>query len=534
MSIKEFIPETIRCYREGYSKEIFVKDLLAGITVGVIALPLALAFAIASGVPPEKGLFTAIVAGFIISLLGGSRLQIGGPTGAYVVLIYAVMQKFGYEGLALATLLAGGMILVMGLARLGNLIKYIPFPVVTGFTTGIAFVIATSQIKDFFGLSGQSIPPEFIDKCKVLCQIAHTWNLSALVIAFSSLSFIFILRKFFPRLPGTIIAIILATLATHVFNLPIETIESKFGGIPSVLPSPSLPHFSYDLLVKVFPDALVIAFLGAVESLLSAVVADGMTGFRHRSNCELIAQGFANIGSVIFGGIPATGAIARTTANVKLGGKTPMSGLIHAITLFLLMILLAPFAAMIPLASLAGVLLFVAWNMSELPHFIGLLKGPKSDAAICLTTFLLTVFIDLSVAVQVGVLLSALLFLKSMTDKTSIEICQKTQVPGVAVFEIKGPFFYTVAERLEKLFERESLPEVMILRIHQTPLIDSTGLKALKQFELKCKQKKIRLMLSDVDHHLNLFQKSGLAEAIGNHHLFSDIHAALAYVQKRN
>lgn len=533
MRLKDFMPESAVCLLEGYSKESFFKDLFAGITVGVIALPLALAFAIASGVAPEKGLFTAIVAGFIISLLGGSRVQIGGPTGAYVVLVYAVMQKFGYEGLALATLIAGVMIFLMGLARLGNLIKYIPYPVVTGFTTGIAFVIVTSQIKDFFGLSGQNIPPEFIEKCKTLCQIAHTWNLWAVAISFSTLVLIFTLRRYFPRVPGTIIAIILATVATYLFNLPLETIESKFGGIPSVLPTPSLPHFSYDLFVKVFPDALTIALLGAVESLLSAVVADGMTGGKHRSNVELIAQGLANIGSVIFGGIPATGAIARTSANVKMGAKSPLAGMLHAITLLLLMMFFAPLAAKIPLAALAGVLLFVAWNMSELPHFIGLIKGQKGDAAICVITFLLTVLIDLAVAVQVGVLLAAILFLKNMTDKTTIEECTKTQIPGVAVFEIKGPFFYTIAERLEKLFEQGSLPEVVILRIHQTPLIDSTGLKALKKFEIQCRQKEIKLMISDVDHHLSLFHKSGFAEAIGKHHLFSDIHAALAYVKNK-
>lgn len=548
---KDFIPKSIVCFREGYTKEFFVNDLFAGISVGVIALPLALAFAIASGVAPERGLFTAIVAGFLISLLGGSRVQIGGPTGAFVVIVYAVIQKYGYDGLALATLIAAVLMILMGLVRCGVLLKFIPYPVITGFTTGIAVVIVSSQIKDFFGLEAEKVPTEFIGKCELFCQIAHTWNLWAVLIAATTLALIFLLRHFYPRLPGAIIAITLATIATYFLHLPLETIETKFGGIPRILPAPSLPHFSYELFKTVFPDAITIALLGAIESLLSAAVADGMTGYKHRSNLELIAQGLANIGSIIFGGITATGAIARTSANIKMGAKTPVAGMTHAITLLLLMLFLAPLAGKIPLAALAGVLVFVAWNMSELPHFIEILKGQKGDAAILLITFLLTVLVDLTVAVQVGVILAAIVFLKRMTDQTTIEICRnlveennneaeedsrnilsRENIPsGVVVFEIKGPFFYSVADLLdEALLRLNPAPKTFILSLNKTPLIDATGLQAIKQFALKCKRNDIQFLISDIDQEkFDLFQKSGIEKTVGEEHLFRHVESALAY-----
>lgn len=553
---KDFIPKSIVCFKEGYSKDLFFNDLFAGVSVGVIALPLALAFAIASGVSPERGLFTAIVAGFLISLLGGSRVQIGGPTGAFVVIVYAIIQKHGYDGLALATLIAGVMLFLMGLARFGVLLKFIPYPVTTGFTTGIAVVIVSAQLKDFFGLKLEKVPPEFLDKCKIYCQIAHTWNLWALLIAFSTLVLIFVLRKYLPKWPGAIIAIILATFSAYIFNLPIETVESKFGEIPRILPEPSLPHFSYDLFKRVFPDAITIALLGAIESLLSAVVADGMAGTKHRSNIELAAQGIANIGSIIFGGIPATGAIARTTANIKLGAKTPMAGMIHSITLLLLMLFLAPLAGKIPLAALAGVLIFVAWNMSELPHFIEILKGQKGDAVILIITFLLTILVDLSVAVQVGVIMAAVVFLKRMTDKTTVEICQnlvnenehetaeindaeilfRKDIPSdAAIFEIRGPFFYSVAGLLdEALLRLDKQPKIFILRMHKTPLIDATGLKAIKQFAIKCKKKGILFILADVNQkNINSFLKAGLDEIVDQNLMFKNISSALAYAKNK-
>lgn len=557
MEFKDFKPKIITCFKEGYSREYFFNDLIAGISVGVIALPLALAFAIASGVSPERGLFTAIVAGFLISLLGGSRVQIGGPTGAFVIIVYAVVQKYGYDGLALATLIAAVIMIFMGIARLGVFLKFIPYPVTTGFTTGIAAVIVFSQIKDFFGLKAEKIPPEFIEKCYFYCKIAHTWNFWALLIALLTLILMFVLRHYRPRWPVAIITITLTTSIAYLLNLPIETIESKFGEIPRVLPTPSIPHFSYDLLKKVFPDAITIALLGAIESLLSAIVADGMMGTKHRSNGELIAQGIANIGSVLFGGIPATGAIARTNANIRMGAKTPMAGMIHAITLLLLMLFLANLVGKIPLAALAGVLMFVAWNMSELPHFIEILKGHKGDALVLLITFLLTVLIDLTVAVQVGVILSAVIFLKRMTDKTEVKICQnlihdnnheiqetkdselifRKDIPSdIRVFEINGPFFYSIADLLdEALSKLDEKPRVFILRVNKTPFIDSTGLRAIKQFCLKCRKNKIIFAISDIDaKYRDLFINSSVETVVGKERIFENLDVALHQLKTTN
>ncbi len=550
---KDFTPKIVDCLKEGYTRAFFLNDLFAGISVGVIALPLALAFAIASGVTPERGLFTAIIAGFIISLLGGSRVQISGPTGAFVVVIYATIQKHGYDGLAVATLIAAVMIILMGLARLGSFLKFIPYPVTLGFTTGIALVIFSSQVKDFFGLNVAKVPPEFIEKCVIFCKTFHTFNIWAFVIAFATLTSIFLFRKYYPKLPGAIIAIILATFITYFFQLPIETIENKFGEIPRMLPTPTWPHISFDLIQRVFPDAITIAFLGAIESLLSAVVADGMTGHKHRSNTELVAQGLGNIGSIIFGGIPATGAIARTTANIRIGAKTPISGLIHAITLLALMVFFAPLAGKIPLAALSGVLIFVAWNMSELPHFYNILKGQKGDAIVLVITFLLTVLIDLTVAVQIGVLLSAVIFLKRMTDKTTIQACKivvdenqnehtaddydllfRKDIPeDVTVFEIIGPFFYSVSDILdEALIRLDHTPRVFILRMNKVSVIDTTGLNAIKNFAEKCKKKNIIFLISDIseDHH-KLLKKFGILKIAGNNHIFKNVKMALNHAR---
>lgn len=406
MKLNGYTPKSFSCLKEGYSLSQFTSDLFAGISVGVIALPLALAFAIASGVLPERGLFTAIVAGFVISLLGGSQLQIGGPTGAFVIIVYGVIQRHGYEGLVLATLIAGLLMILMGIVRLGILLKFISHSVIIGFTTGIAIIIFSSQIKDFFGLEMNHVPPDFLEKWQLFFSMAHTWNFWAFSLSFTTLAMLFLLKSFFPKLPGAIIAISLAMAVAYFFNFPVETIESKFGAIPRSLPSPSIPFFSLELLEKVFPDAVAIALLGAIESLLSAAVADKIAGTKHQSNCELVAQGLANISSAIFGGIPATGAIARTSANIRLGGKTPVAGMIHAITLALLMLCLAPLAGKIPLAALAGVLIFVAWNMSELSHFKTILKELNGNSLVLLATFLLTVLADLITAIQVGVILS--------------------------------------------------------------------------------------------------------------------------------
>lgn len=553
--LHEYIPKVFVCFKEGYSKQYFFNDLLAGISVGVIALPLALAFAIGSGVPPERGLFTAIIAGFLISLLGGSRVQIGGPTGAFVIVVYTIIQKHGYDGLAVATIIAGILMILMGIARFGIFLKFIPFPVTTGFTTGIALVIFTSQIKDFFGLQIDKVPPQFLEKCTVFCTQAYTWNHWAFFVAICTLVLIFVLRRYYPKFPGVIIAIIFATTVGYIFSLPLETIESKFGEIPRVLPTPSFPHISYQLIKNVFPDAITIALLGAIESLLSAVVADGLTGHRHRSNCELVAQGFANIGSIIFGGIPATGAIARTTANIKMGAKTPVAGMTHALTLLLLMLLFAPLAAKIPLCALSAVLIYVAWNMSELGHFIEILKGQKSEALILLVTFLLTVLIDLSVAVQVGVILAAVIFVKKMSDNTSVQVCRilinenndeapelrdseilfRNDIPEeVTVFEINGPFFYSVADLLnEALIRLDKTPQVFILRMQKVPIIDTTGIRAIKEFQLKCKQKNITFLLSGVSEKMRAkLKNTSIESAISKEHIFSDIDSALFYAKQ--
>lgn len=551
---QSFIPKSFVCFKEGYTLNQFLNDIFAGISVGVIALPLALAFAIGSGVDPSRGLYTAIVAGFLISLLGGSRVQIAGPTGAFVVLIYAIVQRHGYDGLALATLLAGIIMIIIGIARFGVLLKYIPYSVTTGFTTGIALVIFSSQIKDFFGLQIPNLSPEFLAKCKDYCLNAYTWNPWAAFISVGTLTLIFMLRKYFPKFPGVIVAIILATLAAYFFNLPLETIERKFGAIPSSLPLPSLPFISLERIRDVFPDAISIALLGSIESLLSAVIADGMTGHRHRSNCELVAQGIGNLGSVIFGGIPATGAIARTSANIRFGATTPLAGMVHSITLLLLMMVFAPLAGKIPLCALSAVLIFVAWNMSELGHFIHLLKGPRSDVAVLLLTFFLTVLIDLTVAVQVGVLLSAVLFMKKMTDNTTVQVSKmlaeenieehlevsdgdilfRSDVPSdVAVFEIKGPFFYSVADLLdEALYQLVKTPRVFILRMRQVPIIDATGIRALQQFAQKCKKKGIVFLVSGVNENLrDLFHRTHVDQEIGEDHIFPNIDAALAYAK---
>ena len=392
---------------KNYSRAQFYKDAVAGVIVGVVALPLAIAFAIASGVSPEKGLFTAIVAGFIISALGGSRVQIGGPTGAFIVVVYGIVQQFGVNGLIIATFIAGVLLIIMGIAKLGNVIKFIPYPLIVGFTTGIAVIIFSSQVKDFLGLKMGGVPADFISKWIAYGYHVSSANFYALAIGVFTLLAILLWPKVTHKVPGSIIAIIVTTFAVRFFNLPVETIGSRFGAIPSSLPHPVIPGVSLATFQQLIRPAFTIALLGSIESLLSAVVSDGMMGGNHRSNTELIAQGIANIFSSVFGGIPATGAIARTATNIKNGGRTPVAGIIHALTLLVIMLFVGKWAALIPMATLAGVLLVVAWHMSEAENFISVLKGSKSDAIVLLTTFLLTVFIDLTVAIEIGMILAA-------------------------------------------------------------------------------------------------------------------------------
>lgn len=545
--LAEFTPKAWTCLQEGYSLAYFKNDLIAGVTVGVISLPLVMAFAIASGVSPEKGLFTGIVAGLLISLLGGSRVQIGGPTGAFVVVVYGVIERHGYEGLALATLIAGGMMIVLALIRAGILLRFIPYSVTVGFTAGIAATIFSSQIKDFFGLPMMNVPADFIGKWVAYFHYFPHLNVLALGIGATCLVLIFSLRALFPRFPGTIVSIALTAGIVYIFDLPVETIGAKFGSIPNMLPMPNLPHFSWGQLEAIFPDAITIALLGSIESLLSAVVADGMTGHRHRSNTEVFAQGIANIGSVIFGGIPATGAIARTSANISLGAKTPFAGAIHAATIFFLMVFCAPLAALIPMPSLGAVLIFVAWNMSELPHIISISKGPKGDILVFLTAFFLTLFVDLTVAVEAGVLLAGILFLKNMSDTSALRaykwlvdrenspfknddlILQEDVPEGISVFEFDGPLFFGSTYALnEWMSQQPLLPRLFILRLGKVPLIDASGVHALKEFAKACNKKGIVLYLADIKAaHLRLLIKMNLESILSRKHLFSSFEEAL-------
>lgn len=518
-----FIPKLFTVLREGYGPSHLKSDAISGLTVAIVALPLAMALAIASGVGPEKGLYTAIVAGFVISFLGGSRFQIGGPTGAFVVVVFNVVAQFGYDGLVLATLMAGVMLMIAGFAQLGTYVKYIPYPVVTGFTAGIAVIIFSSQVKDLLGLSIENVPAEFIDKWVVYGEHIATLNPVTTTVALGALATIVILRKAAPKLPGFLIAVVGATLMVWGLGLNAETIGQRFGEIPHTLPAPHLPDLgavSFDHLVELLPSAFTIAFLAGVESLLSAVVADGMTGRRHRSNCELVAQGAANLGSAILGGIPATGAIARTATNIRSGAHSPVSGILHAVFLLAFMMLLAPLMSFVPLAALGAVLTVVAWNMSEYKHFLGLMSAPAGDRLVLLLTFALTVLVDLTVAIEVGVVLAAILFMHRMAQAVEIEtehklidedvddLTEPVAAPydttqglpeGVAAYAINGPFFFGAAARLSEVLDRIGRPPaVLILRMNNVPMIDATGVAAMLKFMEQCRSMGTRVILSRV------------------------------------
>ncbi|MCA9773436.1 MAG: STAS domain-containing protein, partial [Myxococcales bacterium] len=485
----------------------------------------------------------------LISALGGSHVQIGGPTGAFVVIVYAIVQKHGYDGLALATLMAGAILILLGVLKLGVVIKYIPYPVVTGFTSGIAVLIFSSQVRDFVGLSMDTVPADFLDKWSAYADRIATWSPHALGIALGSMAIILFFRRHYPRIPGPPIAIVVAAAAVALFHLPVETIGSRFGGIPQTLPLPSLPAWSVDKIRLLIPEAFTIAMLGAIESLLSAVVADGMTGHRHRSNDELIGQGIANIAAILFGGIPATGAIARTATNIRSGAKTPVAGMIHAITLLLVMLIFAPLAKEIPLASLAAVLVIVAWNMAEVDHFRSLLRAPRSDVAVLLITFALTVLVDLTVAVEVGIGMAAVLFMKRMSDVTDIgtivganngdadaqgadpESIERRAVPdGVEVYEIDGPFFFGVADKFKDTIGLlETPPRIFILRMRRVPAMDATGLHALEEFHAKCRREGTHVILSGVQPQpLRTMKGTGFEGAIGEANIVANIDEALA------
>jgi SulP family sulfate permease len=521
---------------KNYTRQQFGKDLLAGIIVGIVALPLAIAFSIASGVSPEKGLYTAVIAGFIISAMGGSRVQIGGPTGAFIVIVYGIVQVHGVDGLILATLMAGIMLVIMGFARLGAVIKFIPHPLIIGFTSGIALIIFSSQMKDFFGLQMGAVPAEFLAKWESYFAYLSTINIAAVLIAVATVGIILLWPKVTHKIPGSLVAILVTTAAVQWLHLPIETIGSKFGAIPSSFPSPVMPHLDFAIIKKLIQPAFTIALLGGIESLLSAVVSDGMIGASHRSNMELIAQGTANIFSAIFGGIPATGAIARTATNVKNGGRTPVAGIVHAITLLLIMIFVGKWAALISMATLAGILVVVAYNMSEWHSFVSVFKGPRSDVAVLLTTFLLTVLVDLTVAIEIGMVLAVFLFMRNMIKFSDVSILVKDSdrdagkedenynvsnffiPPGVQVFEITGPLFFGAAYKFKDAMKFiEKPPAVLIIRMRMVPIIDATGIRTLQEIYKGLKSRGTKLILAEVHSSQVMLELKGarLLFAIG-------------------
>jgi len=517
-----YIPKSITVIaQEGYRLADLRADAIAGLTVAIVALPLAMAIAIASGTTPDKGLITAVIAGFLISALGGSRFQIGGPTGAFIVVVYGVIQTHGYDGLVLATIMAGGMLLIAGLLRFGDWIKYIPEPVVTGFTAGIAVIIFTSQIRDLFGLSMDSAPAEFIAKLGAFWAARHTVSLPTIAVAGGALLLLVAMRRFAPKLPAFLIAVIGGAAAVAVLQLDVETIGSRFGGVPSTMPAPHLPEVTWERVRTLFQPAFTIAFLAGVESLLSAMVADGMTGRRHRSNCELVAQGAANIASGLFGGISATGAIARTATNIRAGARTPFAGMIHALCVLASMLLLGPLMSFVPLAALAAVLVIVAWNMSEHERFRYLLGGPLGDRVVLLVTFGLTVLVDLTVAIEVGIVLAAIIFMHRMAEATAIEkgvslierdrddlsgpardaYTARRELPnGAEMFELRGPLFFGAASRLNDAFEAAvPPPKVFILRFAEVPMVDASGVGALLRFLKRCESDGTRVLFCDLN-----------------------------------
>lgn len=528
-----FRPKLLDTLR-AYDRQQFTKDLLAGIIVGIVALPLAIAFGIASGVSPEKGLVTAIIGGFLISALGGSRVQIGGPTGAFIVIVYGIVQLHGINGLIIATFMAGILLVLMGLARLGSVIKFIPYPLIVGFTSGIALVIFSSQIKDFFGLQMGSVPADFVEKWIAYFSHFNTAGLYAPAIGVASLLIIIFWPKVTHKVPGSLVAILVTTVAVHSLNLPVETIGSRFGTISSAIPSPTIPVLQWATIRDLVEPAITIAILGGIESLLSAVVADGMIRGNHKSNVELVGQGVANVASSIFGGIPATGAIARTVTNIKNGGRTPVAGMVHAVVLLLILLFFGKWAGLIPMATLAGILVVVAYNMSEWRNFRSVMQGPKSDMAVLLTTFFLTVLVDLTVAIEIGMVLAAFLFMRKMILFTNVKVggaslglnnenseekIAEYDVPaGCEVFEITGPLFFGAAYKFKdaiKLIEKP--PRVLILRMGSVPIIDATGIRTLKEVHKEAKHVGTKLILSEVnsDQVLEELRNARLLFAIG-------------------
>ena len=541
------LPKLVTTLRS-YDRRQLVSDGIAGVIVGIVALPLAIAFAIASGVSPDRGLWTAIVAGFIISALGGSRVQIGGPTGAFVVIVYGIVQKYGMDGLTVATLMAGVILVVMGVAKVGGAIRFIPHPLVVGFTSGIAVIIFSSEVKDFFGLRMGAVPVEFLSKWLAFAEAARTVNWYAVGVAAAAMAITLLWPRVSRRLPAPFVALVVTTIVAQMAHLPVETIGSRFGAIAASVPHPVMPHLSFAQVTSLVGPAFTIALLAAVESLLSAVVADGMIGSQHRSNMELVAQGIANIVSPLFGGIPATGAIARTATNVKNGGRTPVAGIVHALTLLLITLFAGRWAGLIPMATIAAILVVVAYHMSEWRAFVGELRAPRSDVAVLLTTFILTVVVDLTVALSVGMVLASFLFIRRMAAVTSVnlvtrelqdeardevddELVDRRRIPDhVEVYEINGPFFFGAATAFKDTLARVSgKPRILIIRMRHVLALDSTGMHALTEVVHRTRRDGTAVILSDV-HMQPLAALTGtpaLAE-IGEQNVVGSLELALA------
>ena len=551
MKVLDFKPRLFSTLKN-YSKETFMSDLMAGIIVGIVALPLAIAFGIASGVSPEKGIITAIIAGFIISLLGGSKVQIGGPTGAFIVIIYGIIQQYGEAGLIVATLMAGILLILLGVFKLGAIIKFIPYPIIVGFTSGIAVTIFTTQIADIFGLNfgGEKVPGDFIGKWMIYFRHFDTVNWWNAVVSILSIIIIAITPRFSKKIPGSLIAIIVVTIGVYVLKTyagidSIDTIGDRFT-IKSELPEAAIPTLNWEAIKDLFPVAITIAVLGAIESLLSAIVADGVTGDKHDSNTELIAQGTANLITPLFGGIPATGAIARTMTNINNGGKTPVAGIIHAIVLLLILLFLMPLAQYIPMACLAGVLVIVSYNMSEWRTFKALLKNPKSDVTVLLITFFLTIIFDLTIAIEVGLVIACILFMRRVMETTEISVIKDEIDPndeldiavceehliipaGVEVYEINGPYFFGIATKFEEtMAQLGDRPKVRIIRMRKVPFIDSTGIHNLTSLCKMSQKEKITIVLSGVNEKVHkTLEKSGFYELLGKQNICPNINVAL-------
>lgn len=542
--IKEvFYPKFFSVLKKGYTKKQFTKDLFSGIIVGIVALPLAIAFAVASGVSPEKGIVTAIIAGFLISLLGGSRVQIGGPTGAFVIIISGIVAQYGLDGLMISTMLAGVFMIMFGLLKLGSLLRFIPHPLVVGFTSGIALTIFSTQIKDALGLDIANTPAAFIDKWAVYFQSLGTINYWALGITLVTIAISLVVNKLTTKIPGSFVAILLVTAVVAIFDIPVTTIESMFGEIKGSF-ALSIPEIHWENFSHYLQPAITIALLGSIESLLSAVVADGMIGSHHRSNTELIAEGIANVVTPLFGGIPATGAIARTATNIKNGGRTPVAGIVHAITLLLIMLCLGNYAKLIPMSCLAGILIVVAYNMSEWRSFRSILRGSAYDIIILLVTFFLTVLVDLTVAIEIGIVLAALMFMKRMADNGEAVLMNDLDtntiedyddIPeGIGIYEISGPFFFGAAKKFSEVLKvRRDANKILIIRMRHVPFMDETGernfLEAIKSLQGENK----KIILSGVQPNVRKsLDKCRISFLVGKGNIHDNFNAALAHAKE--